>query len=120
MVDKKTIKNTLREYIKENCGNVNNYKNIDEFLDNIFKDPTIEYENNSIKFYVNGELLMVKYPNRAVLDYKLKNMIETLFFFDSEYDLRCIIKKWIMKNYQVKSKGQHFGVRFNDSWVEIT
>lgn len=116
MSNKSLIRKYLREHVSENCENNENFESIDKFLDNLFEDATIEYVENYTKFYVNEELVMIKYPNRAIIDSKIKDRIDPMFFFDSEYDLRCIVKKWIMRNYPVKSKGQHFGVNFNGSY----
>lgn len=113
MDTKKIIKDCLRSYISESFDRDKGYNSISEMLDDVFFNHTIELIGDQANIYVDGELLMIKRPNTATFDNKVLEMIEEKFYFENMVDLRYLVKKWVLKTFQSKGKGQHFGVNFD-------
>lgn len=113
MDTKKIIKDCLRSYISESFDRDKEYNSISEMLDDIFFNHTIEIVGDQIKIYVEGELLMIKLPNNAIFDNRVLEMIEEKFYFENMVDLRYLVKKWVLTNFQTKGKGNQFGINFD-------
>lgn len=88
---------------------------LSSLLDDLFSGYETKFENEDRVVYVDGKLMMMIGPNKAVVDNSVVDEVKQVLFYDTLKDFKSEVKHWIISRFGVKPGSEPFyGITFKN------